>query len=153
MEVVPIFNLLLFTGVILTFSYNLAEAVECYICSWNPADYKNGNEGENGNNHEYIDVCSSGHFDPERVRTHDCSRGCEIVSMKDPNGDLEMYYRNCVTNKKITYSYVKNNFKTNEEDVYTCDFDLCNAATIARHSHLLVLLVSLLVPPVRWLFM
>ena len=59
----------------------VATAVECYICSWNPGDYKNGN-------YEHSDVCSAGHFDPERVRTHDCSRGCEIVSMKDPNGRL-----------------------------------------------------------------
>jgi hypothetical protein len=62
-------------------SVAVAEAVECYICSWNPSDYKNDN-----NNHDYNDVCSAGHFDPERVRTHDCSRGCEIVSMKDANG-------------------------------------------------------------------
>jgi hypothetical protein len=62
-------------------SVAVVEAVECYVCSWNPSDYKNGND-----NHDYSDVCSAGHFDPERVRTHECSRGCEIVSMKDPNG-------------------------------------------------------------------
>ncbi|GFG28693.1 hypothetical protein Cfor_05978, partial [Coptotermes formosanus] len=67
-----------------------AEAVECYICSWNPSDYKNGGGGGGGNNnqHDYTDVCSAGHFDPERVRTHDCSKGCEIVSMRNPNGML-----------------------------------------------------------------
>ena len=65
----------------------VAEAVECYICSWNPSDYKNGGGGSN-NQHDYTDVCSAGHFDPERVRTHDCNRGCEIVSMRNPNGML-----------------------------------------------------------------
>ena len=64
----------------------MAEAVECYICSWNPSDYKNG--GGNYNQHDYTDVCSAGHFDPERVRTHDCNKGCEIVSMRNPNGML-----------------------------------------------------------------
>jgi len=65
----------------------VAEAVECYICSWNPSDYKNGGGGSN-NQHDYTDVCSAGHFDPERVRTHDCIKGCEIVSMKNRNGML-----------------------------------------------------------------
>lgn len=67
-------------------SVAVAEAVECYICSWNPSDYKNGNKDDN---HDYGDVCSVGHFDPQRVRTHKCSRGCEIVSMKDPNGKFK----------------------------------------------------------------
>lgn len=68
----------------------VAEAVECYICSWNPSDYTNGGSGGGGNSnqHDYTDVCSAGHFDPERVRTHDCSKGCEIVSMRNPNGKL-----------------------------------------------------------------
>jgi hypothetical protein len=76
------------------YSVAVAEAVECYICSWNPSDYKNGN-----NNHDYNDVCSAGHFDPERVRTHECSRGCEIVSMKDPNGKSTKEHK--ITLKKI----------------------------------------------------
>ncbi|PSN56566.1 hypothetical protein C0J52_01546 [Blattella germanica] len=146
MEVVVALNLLLITGLLLTFSFHMAAAVECYICSWNPSDYKN-------DNHEYNDVCSSGHFDPERVRTHDCNRGCEIVSMKDPNGELEMYYRNCVTDKLITYSYVKKNSKLNEEEVYTCDFDLCNMAPLGKPSHVVILIATALIPPVRWLFM
>ncbi|XP_023713903.1 uncharacterized protein LOC111867915 [Cryptotermes secundus] len=148
MEAAPILNLFLFTGILLTISCNMAEAVECYICSWNPSDYKNGN-----NNHDYSDVCSAGHFDPERVRTHECSRGCEIVSMKDPNGLLEMYYRNCVTNKQITHAYIKKSSKINDEEVYTCDFDLCNTANGGRHLHVVAAIALMLVLPVRWFFM
>lgn len=71
----------------------MAEAVECYICSWNPSDYRNGNKDDN---HDYGDVCSVGHFDPERVRTHECSKGCEIVSMKDPNGKFICIAQNVI---------------------------------------------------------
>ncbi|KAJ9582069.1 hypothetical protein L9F63_003652 [Diploptera punctata] len=144
MEVVPALNWFLITGFILTINSHMAMAVQCYICSWNPGDYKN-------DNHDHNDVCSAAHFDPDRVRTHDCNIGCEIVSMKDPNGEVEMYYRNCVANKKITYEYVKKNSKLNEEEVYTCDFDLCNVATMGRPSQL-IMITTILIPPACWLF-
>lgn len=135
----------------LAISSNMAEAVECYICSWNPSDYNNGGGGGN-NQHDYTDVCSSGHFDPERVRTHDCNKGCEIVSMRNPNGALEMYYRNCVTNQQITNAFIKKSSKLNDEEVYTCDYDLCNTADTGRHLHLFVLIISMIVLPIHSLF-
>lgn len=64
-----------------------------------------------------------------------------------------MYYRNCVTNKEITYAYIKKSSKINDEEVYTCDSDLCNTANTERCLHLFVLIVSMLVSPVHWLFM
>jgi hypothetical protein len=63
-----------------------------------------------------------------------------------------MYYRNCVTNKQITNTYVKKSSKLNDEDVYTCNYDLCNSADTGRHVHLFVFIVSVLVLPIHWLF-
>jgi len=63
-----------------------------------------------------------------------------------------MYYRNCVTNQQITYSYVKKSSKLNDEEVYTCDYDLCNTADTGRHLHLFVLIVSMIVLPIHLLF-
>jgi hypothetical protein len=64
-----------------------------------------------------------------------------------------MYYRNCVTNKQITYAYIKKSSKINDEEVYTCDFDLCNTGNTGRGLHIFVLTVLILVSPVRWFFM
>jgi len=64
-----------------------------------------------------------------------------------------MYYRNCAANKQITYEYIKKSSKINDEEVYTCDFDLCNTANLGRCVHLFVLTASVLLSPVHWLFM
>lgn len=64
-----------------------------------------------------------------------------------------MYYRNCVTNKQITHAFIKKSSKINDEEVYTCDFDLCNTANGGRHLDVVAATALMLVPPVRWFFM
>ncbi|XP_063240098.1 uncharacterized protein LOC134540943 [Bacillus rossius redtenbacheri] len=122
----------LLAGLLIALVARGAEAVECYVCSWSPYDHNS-------------DVCSTGNFDPLRVQTHECDTGCEIVSMRDKNGDMEMFYRNCVTNEPVTYDAVSRATKLNEERVYTCDSRLCNGAAghpPARLTHLLLALCA-----------
>ena len=51
----------------------LAEAVQCYVCSWSPTDTNRA------------DICTRANFS-DTVRTHTCDLGCESVSVFDKNG-------------------------------------------------------------------
>ncbi|KAL0276292.1 UNVERIFIED_CONTAM: hypothetical protein PYX00_003891 [Menopon gallinae] len=112
-----------------------AEAVSCYVCSWNPQD----KELES-------DRCSSGNFDEHRVRYIDCYLGCEVMKILDSNGELLMFYRNCLmaSPNKLDYdrSHKKKTVMTDEE-MYACDSDLCNTA-VARKSNILFMFFTML---------
>ncbi|XP_071444606.1 uncharacterized protein [Hetaerina americana] len=117
--------------------------IECYVCSFNPYEVVQAHEGSSENSTmedpEWWqlgnDTCSWERFDPTRTRTAGCDRGCEIVKMTDGNGELEMFYRNCLTRPDVTYSFKKTQNRLNEEEVYTCDSRLCNGCdSLSCHS-------------------
>ncbi|XP_046405807.1 uncharacterized protein LOC124170849 [Ischnura elegans] len=130
-------TLLLYAAILAGVCFQTGDAeVECYVCSFNPYEVvpASGGEGaENGTSAEEPewwqlsnDTCSWEKFDPSRTRTAGCDRGCEIVKMTDGNGELEMFYRNCLTRPDVTYSFKKTQNRLNEEEVYTCNSRLCN---------------------------
>ncbi|XP_049953167.1 uncharacterized protein LOC126469881 isoform X2 [Schistocerca serialis cubense] len=118
-------HVVLLTGIFLLMLMDMASAVKCYICSWNPRDYDN-------------DTCTTDNFNPQRTRTDECDAGCETVIMRDSNGDLEMFYRNCYTNGNYIYS--KEMKRVNNEEKYKCSSRLCNAGTRIQLAFLPVLL-------------
>ncbi|XP_066999812.1 uncharacterized protein [Anabrus simplex] len=119
MGVGPVSSTLVFTGLVLVFLAKEAEGVKCYICSWSPYDNSN-------------DTCRPEYFNPDRVVVHECSKGCETVSMKDKNGEIEMFYRNCYTRSDENYAYSKKDTRLNEEEVQRCNYKLCNEAVTTQ---------------------
>nr|CAD7444546.1 unnamed protein product [Timema bartmani] len=105
------------------------DSVECYVCSW--SQYET----------DIHDTCSFENFDPLRVRTHECQNGCEVVTRRDSNGELDIQYRNCITRNQVTYSHTIVTSNHTKEDIYTCNHQLCNSAR-AHSSGALTLLVA-----------
>nr|CAD7593904.1 unnamed protein product [Timema genevievae] len=105
------------------------DSVECYVCSW--SQYET----------DIHDTCSFENFDPLRVRTHECQNGCEVVTRRDSNGELDIQYRNCITRNQVTYSHTIVTSNHTKEDIYTCNHQLCNSAR-AHSSAALTLLVA-----------
>nr|CAD7204051.1 unnamed protein product [Timema douglasi]CAD7398139.1 unnamed protein product [Timema poppensis] len=114
---------------LLAFSTNWVDSVECYVCSW--SQYET----------DIHDTCSFENFDPLRVRTHECQNGCEVVTRRDSNGELDIQYRNCITSNQVTYSHTIVTSNHTKEDIYTCNYQLCNSAR-AHSSAALTLLVA-----------
>nr|CAD7265046.1 unnamed protein product [Timema shepardi] len=105
------------------------DSVECYVCSW--SQYET----------DIHDTCSFENFDPLRVRTHECQNGCEVVTRRDSNGELDIQYRNCITSNQVTYSHTIVTSNHTKEDIYTCNYQLCNSAR-AHSSAAFTLLVA-----------
>lgn len=126
--------------------------IECYVCSFNPYEVVHIEDSENGENQTAKlewwqlenDTCSWERFDPTRTRTADCERGCEIVKMTDLDGELEMFYRNCLTRPEVTYEFVKTKNILNEEEVFTCNSRLCNGSSKVTSKTTMIFLVALL---------
>ncbi|KAK7869352.1 hypothetical protein R5R35_012898 [Gryllus longicercus] len=114
-------------AILLSFLIKENEAVKCYICSWSPHDNRS-------------DTCTKNNFIPEYTMVHDCEKGCEVVSMRDPNGAMEMFYRNCYTKSENDLKFDRRNTGINEEEVYKCNWKLCNGAVSVFTSQSVLLL-------------
>ncbi|XP_047104176.1 uncharacterized protein LOC124723042 isoform X2 [Schistocerca piceifrons] len=88
-------HVVLLTGIFLLMLMDMASAVKCYICSWNPRDYDN-------------DTCTTDNFNPQRTRTDECDAGCETVIMRDSNGETSVIVKgmecnvNAVANRVVS---------------------------------------------------
>ncbi|KAI9555119.1 hypothetical protein GHT06_017634 [Daphnia sinensis] len=90
------------------------EGVQCYVCSWSPADSNR------------VDVCTRKNFS-ESVRTHSCETGCETVTVFDKNGRLDFFYRNCAANtSSITGTCFNETSKAITKEICNCDSNYCN---------------------------
>ncbi|EFX71198.1 hypothetical protein DAPPUDRAFT_327378 [Daphnia pulex] len=108
------------------------EGVQCYVCSWSPADSNR------------VDVCTRKNFS-ESVRTHSCETGCETVTVFDKNGRLDFFYRNCAANtSSITGTCVNETSKAITKEICNCNSNYCNQSSGGLQQQLGVLLSGIL---------
>lgn len=147
--------------------YFKVEGVQCYVCSWSPADSSKSHlnrlfipfshQQKNNNSLMNIqwfscldraDVCTSKNFS-ESVRTHSCETGCETVTVYDKNGKVttrfDVHIRLFSRTTKIHLTRTHEIFLHKQSNVWFSLWHICISIFFS-----LVLLVTLIYTVLYW---